>query len=135
MTEPNWVLPELVLAVHRMLLAEHGGSAGVRDQGLLDSALNRPQQRYAYESPITLFELAAAYSFGITKNHPFIDGNKRVALTVGAIFLEVNGASLNAPESEAVIIFEQLAAGLLTEAELAQWLARNSVQSSTMIGE
>lgn len=129
MSEPNWVLLELVLAVHQMLLAEHGGSAGIRDQGLLESALNRPQQRYAYESPVTLFELAAVYSFGIAKNHPFIDGNKRVALTVGAIFLEINGFSLNAPESEAVIMFEQLAAGEVGETELVAWLEASSVKS------
>ena len=127
MNEPNWVLPEVVLAVHQMLLAEHGGSNGIRDQGLLDSALNRATQRYTYQQPVSLFELAAAYSFGIARNHPFVDGNKRVALTVGAIFLEMNGFSLNAPESEAVIIFEQLAASLIQESELANWLQASSI--------
>lgn len=127
MNEPNWVLPEVVLAVHQMLLAEHGGSNGIRDQGLLDSALNRAKQRYTYQQPVSLFELAAAYSFGIARNHPFVDGNKRVALTVGAIFLEMNGFSLNAPESEAVIIFEQLAARLIQESELANWLQTSSI--------
>ena len=127
MNEPNWVLPEVVLAVHQMLLAEHGGSNGIRDQGLLDSALNRPKQRYTYQQPVSLFELAAAYSFGIARNHPFVDGNKRVALTVGAIFLEINGYSLNAPESEAVIVFEQLAADLIKEPDLTHWLQVSSV--------
>ena len=127
MNEPNWVLSEVVLAVHQMLLAEHGGSNGIRDQGLLDSALNRAKQRYTYQQPVSLFELAAAYSFEIARNHPFVDGNKRVALTVGAIFLEMNGFSLNAPESEAVIIFEQLAAGLIQESELANWLQTSSI--------
>lgn len=124
MTEPRWVLEDVTLAVHQMLLAEHGGSPGVRDKSLLDSALARPKQRLAYEPLSTLFELAASYSFGIAKNHPFIDGNKRVALAVGAVFLELNGFELDAPEPEAVIMFEQLAAGNITEAELADWFER-----------
>lgn len=127
MTEPRWVLAEIALAVHQLLLAEHGGSPGIRDKSLLDSALARPQQRLAYEPDSTLFELAAAYSFGIAKNHPFIDGNKRVALAVGAVFLELNGVELDAPEPEAVIMFEQLAAGNIAEAALAEWFERSCV--------
>jgi death-on-curing protein len=110
-----------------MLLAEHGGSAGLRDKALLESALSRPKQRYLYEPESTLFHLAASYSFGLIKNHPFVDGNKRVALAVGAIFLEINGLSLNAPEPETVIIFEQLASGDFSENELADWFEVFSV--------
>ncbi|QTR47674.1 type II toxin-antitoxin system death-on-curing family toxin [Thiothrix litoralis] len=125
MTEPRWVLEDVALAVHQMLLAEHGGSPGIRDKSLLDSALARPRQRLTYEPDSTLFELAASYSFGIAKNHPFIDGNKRVALAVGAVFLELNGFELDAPEPEAVIMFEQLAAGNIAEAELADWFEKS----------
>lgn len=127
MSEPVWVLPELVQAVHQTLLAEHGGLPGVRDQALMDSALARPQQKYAYDGTTSVFELAAAYSFGIAKNHPFTDGNKRVALTVAAVFLELNGYSLDAPEPEAVLIFQQLASGSLTEEELGNWIERSSI--------
>lgn len=119
MTEPRWVLEEVTLAVHQMLLAEHGGSPGIRDKSLL-----------AYEPRSTLFELAASHSFGIAKNHPFIDGNKRIALAVGAVFLELNGFELDAPEPEAVIMFEQLAAGNIAEAELADWFERSCAIAS-----
>ena len=125
MTEPRWVLESLAIAVHQMLLAEYGGSPGVRDPTLLDSALTHPKQRFVYEPDAPLVELAAAYSYGIAKNHPFIDGNKRVALAIGAVFLQINGVTLDAPEPEAVIVFEQLAAGNLTEAELAGWFERS----------
>lgn len=127
MNEPVWVLEDVVLAVHQVLLSEHGGSSGVRDKSLLDSALTRPKQKFVYEPHVTLFELSAAYSFGIARNHPFIDGNKRVALAVGAIFLELNGFSLNALEPEAVIMFEQLAAGKVNETELALWFENSSI--------
>lgn len=130
MTEPRWVLEDVAMAVHQMLLAEHGGSPGIRDKSLLDSALARPKQRLTYEPDSTLFELAASYSFGIARNHPFIDGNKRVALAIGAVFLELNGFELDAPEPEAVIMFEQLAAGNITEAELADWFERSCAIAS-----
>lgn len=125
MTEPRWVLDTLVRAVHEMLLAEHGGSPGVRDPALLDSALTRPKQRLNYQPDVSLFELAATYSHGIARNHPFIDGNKRVALATGAVFLELNGLTLDAPEAEAVIMFEQLAAGQVDETELADWFRQS----------
>ncbi len=121
MKEPEWVLQDTVVAVHQMLLAEHGGLSGIRDETLLDSALTRPQQRFAYGDSFSIFELAASYSYGLAKNHPFVDGNKRVALTVAAIFLELNGYSLDAPEAETVVIFKQLAAGNLSENDLAHW--------------
>lgn len=121
MNEPVWILRELVVAVHQMLLAEHGGLPGIRDEALLDSALTRPRQRFAYSDKSSIFDLAAAYSYGLAKNHPFVDGNKRLALTVAAVFLDLNGYSLDAPEAEAVVIFEQLATGDLTEEDLANW--------------
>lgn len=127
MTDPVWVLPELVHAVHQTLLAEHGGLSGIRDQALLDSALARPKQKAAYESETSIFELAAAYSVGLARNHPFTDGNKRIALTVAAVFLELNGYSLDASEAEAVLIYRQLAAGTLAEDELANWMRDSSV--------
>jgi death-on-curing protein len=109
-----------------MLIATHGGSQGIRDKGLLESALVRPRQLYYYEPQSTVFDLAAAYSFGLVKNHPFIDGNKRVALAIAAIFLELNGFSLDAPETEAVIFIEQLAVSHFTESDLAKWLGNSS---------
>lgn len=130
MKEPRWVLEAVVLAVQRLLIAEHGGIPGLRDQGLLESALARPRQRFAYQPESTLFELAAAYGFGLARNHPFLDGNKRVALAMTALFLELNGFSLEAPEPDTVIVIELLAAGNLTEAALAQWLGDSSVPTT-----
>ena len=126
MKEPNWVLQDIAVAVHQMLLAEHGGLSGIRDEALLNSALARPQQRFAYTSNVSLFELAASYGYGLAKNHPFVDGNKRVALTIAAIFLELNNYTLDAPEAEAVIIFEKLAAGNLNEDTLTTWFQDSS---------
>ncbi|WP_295393165.1 type II toxin-antitoxin system death-on-curing family toxin [uncultured Thiodictyon sp.] len=130
MTEPHWVLDAVVVAVHRLLITQHGGSHGIRDQGLLDSALARPRQRFCYEAQATIFELAAAYGYGLAKNHPFVDGNKRTALAVAAIFLEMNGFSLDAPEPETVVVIEGLAASELSEIALAKWLNDSSVHSA-----
>ena len=127
MNEPVWVLPELVLTVHQVLLAEHGGLPGIREHALLDSSLARPQQKLIYENEVSIFELAASYSYGLAMNHPFIDGNKRISLTVAAVFLELNGYSLNSTEAEAVLIFQRLAAGNLSEPELANWIRDSSV--------
>jgi death-on-curing protein len=125
--EPEWVMPEVVLAVHQMLVAEHGGLPGIRDRALLDSALARPRQKAAYESDASIFELAAAYSDGLARIPPFMDGNKRIALTIAAVFLELNGLTLNAPEAEAVIVYQQLAAGGLEEEALAEWMRDSSI--------
>ena len=119
MKEPVWVLPETAVAAHQVLIVEHGGLSGIRDQALLDSALARPKQLFAYGEKISIFELAASYSYGLSKNHPFVDGNKRIALTIGAVFLELNGYSLDAPEQEAVIIGVQCSSFKLNEACLA----------------
>lgn len=127
MTEPKWVLDEIVISVHQVLIAEHGGSPGVRDMGLLESALARPRQIFSYQAKATIFDLAAGYGFGLAKNHPFIDGNKRAALATAAIFLEINGYTLDAPEAEAIVVFEKLAAGDLSATELAEWLGDSSL--------
>ncbi len=129
MKEPIWILHKTVLAVHQMLLASHGGNAGIRDFKLLDSALARPRQRFGYELESTIFDLASSYSFGIVKNHPFIDGKKRVGLTVGAIFLEINGFTLNAAEPETAVVFENVAKGSFVEKELALWYKNNSLKT------
>ncbi len=130
MTEPEWVLDEIVIAVHQMLITEHGGSPGIRDEGLLESALVRPRQVFSYEAEATIFDLAVGYGFGLAKNHPFIDGNKRVALSIAAIFLEINGYTLDAPESGTVLVLEKLAAGDLSETELARWLSDSSIRNT-----
>lgn len=124
MKRPTWVLPEVVLAFHERLLAEHGGSFGIRDAGLLDSALARPQNLLAYGSP-TLCELAAAYAFGLMKNHPFIDGNKRIGFATAVLFLELNGFHFRATEVDVVLRTLALAAGEMTEASYAEWLNAN----------
>lgn len=123
----RWIPDAAVRAMHAALLAEHGGRPGVRDAALLSSALARPRNRRAYGASATRFDLAAAYGFGIIKNHPFIDGNKRVALMVMVVFLEINGYRLDAPEVEAADVILRLAAGKLGEKELAGWLKANSV--------
>ena len=122
MREPRWVAMDVVLAVHAALLCRFGGSAGVRDEGLLASALHRPLQSRAYGGP-TLFDLAAAYAAGIVRNHPFVDGNKRTGFMVAYIFLEANGLCFAAPEEEVAVQTLALAAGELDEAGYAAWLA------------
>jgi death-on-curing protein len=122
--EPRWISREVCLAVHDMLLSQYGGCAGLRDGGLLDSALARPLQMQAYGSP-SLPELAAAYAAGIIKNHPFLDGNKRTGFMMGSGFLEFNGLEFLAYEADAVIKTLALAAGELTEAAYAEWLTLN----------
>ncbi|MEO8350575.1 MAG: type II toxin-antitoxin system death-on-curing family toxin [Chthoniobacteraceae bacterium] len=114
-----------VLSLHEQSLAQFGGSAGVRDGGLLDSALGRPQNLFAYGKP-ALFELAGSYAFGLAKNHPFIDGNKRTAFVTAVLFLELNGWRFQANEVDATVRTLALAAGEMTEAQFAAWLKRNS---------
>jgi death-on-curing protein len=125
MTGPVWVDLAVVLAIHDEQLAEHGGQPGVRDQGLLESALARPRNQFSYgESSIA--RLAASYAFGISRNHAFLDGNKRTSLVVAELFLHLNGFGLAASDAQCVTTFLQLAAGELTEDELATWIAANS---------
>ena len=122
MREPIWILDSVVISIHDMLLAKHGGLSGIRDENLLESALFKPKQRFIYKPTASIYELAATYSIGIIKNHPFIDGNKRTAFTVMAIFLELNHIDFNAPEAEVVVFFEGLASGKITEEALIKWL-------------
>jgi death-on-curing protein len=115
---------QVVLALHKECVATFGGSDGVRDEGLLDSALARPENLFCYDVP-TLHELVAAYGYGIAKNHPFIDGNKRTAFLTSAVFLMDNGFQPMVSEAEVVSAMTALAAGQLTEAEFAQWLTQS----------
>ena len=126
MKQPRWLLEQTIVAVHSVVLEEHGGAPGVRDEDMLASALNRPVDKYNYEPDCTIFELAAAYSFGLAKNHPFVDGNKRVAFLAGTLFLELNGLQFTAEESDSAFVFERLAAGKIKEASLVKWLEENS---------
>ncbi len=123
--EPYWLTLRECLALHDMMLAQHGGLAGVRDDNLLQSALARPQQLYAYGKP-GLFEMAAALATGVIKNHPFLDGNKRTGFMLGAGFLERNGVAFHADEVDAVLRTLALAAGEMTEGAFAAWLEANA---------
>ncbi len=118
-----WVREDVVLAIHLRQLAEHGGGEGIRDAGLLQSALARPQNLLGYgDPPPDLAGLAAAYAFGIARNHPFVDGNKRTALIVARLFLLLNGMDLVATQEEKYSTFLTLAASELPEEELANWV-------------
>jgi death-on-curing protein len=127
MKEPKWLPHAAVLAIHERQLAEHGGATGIRDQGLLDSAFDRAQNKFAYGTP-DLFELAAAYAFGVAKNHPFVDGNKRTALVAPFTFLRLNGYRMPTTQVENASIFMKLAAGEITEDELAAWFRKNAMR-------
>lgn len=118
----KWLRTDAVLAMHRRQIAEHGGGDGVRDMGLLESALSRPKNIEAYEPEADIARLAAAYAFGIAKNHPFVDGNKRTALVACRTFLILNGYQLNAEPADKYLTFLSLAEGTLSEDELAAWL-------------
>jgi death on curing protein len=120
MTEWIWIATDVALAAHREQLAEHGGGEGIRDERLLDSAMARAPNLAAYGEPDAA-ALAATYAFGIARNHPFVDGNKRTAAVVSETFLVLNGYALNASDAELVVAFLALAAGDLTEEELADW--------------
>lgn len=121
MVEPIWVTTEMARAIHDQQIATHGGAYGIRDEGLLSSALARPRDRWGYERA-DLFQVAAAYGYGIAKNHPFVDGNKRTAFQVTAVFLEMNDRPLYVPEPEVVLIMRDLAAGRVSEIEFGEWL-------------
>jgi death on curing protein len=123
--EPLWILERVALAAHDRLLAAYGGAEGLRDAGGLESALARPRQHFAYSSP-DLIELAALYTGGIVRNHPFVDGNKRTGFAVGIAFLELNRLVFQATEEEATQTVLALAAGDLDEAGYAEWLRANT---------
>jgi len=125
MTTPVWLLRSVIDAVHGVQLTEYGGADGLRDEGALESALARPVNLRAY-GETGIFRLAAAYAFGIARNHPFVDGNKRTAFLAAYIFLSVNGYELTATEVDAVTAVLALAAGDTGEDEFAAWLRGNS---------
>ncbi len=130
MKEPVWIDKDDCLAFHNHLIARFGGTAGLRDEGLLESALARPQQLASYGSP-SLFEMAAAYAHGIVKNHPFLDGNKRSGLMCAALFIETNGFHFEASEESAVERTLAFAAGEIGAEEYAAWLAAESRPASS----
>lgn len=127
MNEPIWIKQDVVLAMHEEALMAHGGSEGVRDLGLLESALARPKNLLAYsQEPPTLPQLAASYARGIVSNHPFVDGNKRTAFIVSLTFLRLNGLEVTASKEDRVTTFWKLADGSLSEEQLALWFERNT---------
>ena len=128
MAEPLWVSRDLAEAIQHEQLRAHGGRWAIREENLLESALARPRQRWTYEDGLALADLAAAYGFGIAKNHPFVDGNKRTAFMVLFSFLYVNGTHLRAPEPEAVEVMLGVASGELGEPELAAWCRQRGVR-------
>jgi len=123
----RWVTKSVVLAIHEQQIAEHGGTAGVRDIGLLESALARPQNLAAYTEP-DIAAMAAAYGFGVARNHPFLDGNKRTSYVVTFSFLRLNGIDVRADEATKLDLWLRLASGDVTEEQLAEWLRSHSVK-------
>ena len=132
-----WITKALALTIHDRQLAEHGGGTGVRDESLLDSALARPQQAFAYgDPPPDIAALAASLAFGLARNHPFVDGNKRTAHVCYRVFLALNDSELVASQEEKYIAMLGLAEGSLGEAEFAQWLRNHLVlKSETRVNE
>jgi death on curing protein len=128
--EPRWLTRDIVVALHDESLAQFGGPEGLRDEALLESALARPRQRFAYGAKPSLAELAAAYGYGIIRNHPFVDGNKRTGLLCVAVFLHINGLELCPDEVDEVRIILALATGELPEADFSAWIADNARERS-----
>ena len=124
MSEPEWLDVNIVLDVHAEQLALFGGADGVRDRGLIESALGRPRHKFAYGES-DLAALAAAYAFGIAKNHPFVDGNKRTAFASMLVFLGLNGIDFDVPPQDATVMIVSLAAGEVSEESLARWIRDN----------
>jgi death-on-curing protein len=126
--QPLWVSKKAVLAMHSEQLADHGGSDGIRDETLLDSALAKPLNVFDYADEPDIFRLAASYAFGIARNHAFIDGNKRTSLVVSITFLDRNGWDIVAPKDEVYFTFLHLAEGSLSEEQLADWFRKHAVR-------
>ena len=122
---PQWIDLSVVLAIHEQQIAEHGGALGIRDLGMIESALGRPQNLLLYNDP-DIFDLAAAYGYGLAQNHGFIDGNKRTAYVVTRLFLILNGYDISASAVEKVITFETVGKGEIDQAALAFWLRSHS---------
>jgi death-on-curing protein len=127
--ESLWISKKAVLAMHSAQLAEHGGSNGIRDETLLDSALAKPRNVFAYVDQPDIFRLAASYAFGIARNHAFVDGNKRTALVVSLTFLDRNGWDIEATKEDLYFTFLHLADGSLPEEELTAWFTKHAVPS------
>lgn len=125
--EPTWISIPAILAIHGMLLAEHGGATGLRDEGLLESAMAGPRNQFLYGEK-DLFQIAAAYAFALTRNHPFVDGNKRTAFAAAGIFMELNGHQLQASEPDAVLAVLALSKGELDARGFGEWLRLSSVK-------
>lgn len=123
---PRWVELSVVLAIHEQQISEHGGSLGIRDLGAIESALGRPKNLLLYNNP-DIFDLAAAYGFGLSQNHGFIDGNKRTAYVVTRLFLVLNGQDIRASAMKKVTIFVDLGRGEIDQAGLASWLRSHSI--------
>jgi len=128
MSEPTWLFRSVIAAVHDMQIAEHGGAPGLRDAGMLDSAVARPATLYGY-GETDIFRLATAYAFSLVRNHPFVDGNKRSAFLAAYVFLRINGYTVVANEASAATMTLALAAGEITEDEFTAWLRANSIQT------
>jgi death-on-curing protein len=126
MSEPVWVRRESLELLHSESIAEHGGAEGLRDEGLFESALMRPRNLHAYEDESDIPRLAACYAFGLANNHPFVDGNKRIAFLAAALFLRLNGLRLTAAQAEATLAVLSLAAGALSEPQFGDWLRKNT---------
>jgi death-on-curing protein len=124
--EPRWLGRLAVDEAHFRVIREHGGAHGLRDENALESALAHPRDRWHYEASPRLSDLAAAYAFGLARNHPFLDGNKRVALVVMVAFLDRNGIELTATNAEAASLMLAVAAGEFAEGELADWIERHA---------
>ena len=133
MKEPVWIDMRDALAIHDRMLALHGGAEGIRDQTLLESALARPRQVYAYAENPALADLGAALVAGVVKNHPFVDGNKRTGFLLGVLFLELNGLEFVAKEEDAAQAVLALAAGSLDEAEFRNWLSDNIIGQNVVL--
>ncbi len=121
----RWLTGRVVASIHQRQIQRHGGGHGTRDEGMLESALARPENLTAYGEP-SVFDLAASYAYGITRNHPFVDGNKRTAFVASVLFLRMNGQHFVAEQAEAAVVFLRLAAGEFSEDELAEWFRRNA---------
>jgi death on curing protein len=131
MSEPVWIDKLVISFAHAEALAEHGGAEGVRDEGLLESALARPKNVFAYEGTKDLARLAAVYAVGIVRNHPFVDGNKRVAFIALALFLALNGMRLRADQVDAFHQIYRAASGEITEEQLSRWVQENAVAAKS----
>ena len=125
--EPRWITLFDAVVIHERLIAHYGGTSGIREQGLLESALARPENVFAYETEMSVPILGATLAFALTKNHPFVDGNKRVAFAALTIFLDINGFELTASQESAAVAMEQLAAGELSEDGFRTWVIAESV--------